>query len=418
MSTFMPADILLPQVDSMERWSVIACDQFTSQPEYWEKVREYVGGMPSTLNIILPEVELSGDYSNRVEEIEHTMRQYLQNHTFKEFNNVYIYVERTLANGVIRKGVVGAVDLEEYDYNIAAGSSIRATEKTVIERIPPRKKIRQNAPLELPHILLLCDDEKKMLIESVTESKVYMPKVYEFDLMEDGGHISGWLLQGEAVEAFNQRLKEYEENMREKYRGLGDSALLYAVGDGNHSLATAKACYEELKTKYSNEEARKHPARYALVELENIHDSAQQFEAIHRIIRGTDPEKMLQSMREEICAEGGYPVIWYAGKDSGVIYLDKSKGEMAVAVLQSFLDSYLSGHAGEIDYIHGDEVLRGLADEESVIGFLLPAMEKEQLFRGVIADGVLPRKTFSMGDAKEKRYYLEARRIVELAKIE
>lgn len=414
MSTFMPADILLPQVDSMERWSVVACDQFTSQPKYWEKVREYVGDVSSTLNIILPEVELSGDYSNRIEEINHTMWQYLQNRIFEEYSNAYIYVERTLPYGLVRKGIVGAVDLEEYDYHIGAASGIRATEKTVIERIPPRKKIRRNAPLELPHILLLCDDEKKMLIESVTGNKEYLPKVYDFDLMEGGGHISGWLLQGEAVEAFNQRLKEYEENMWDKYRNLGDSALLYAVGDGNHSLATAKACYEELKTKYSNDEVRRHPARYALVELENIHDSAQRFEAIHRIIKGTDPGKMLQCMQEEICAEDGYPVTWYAGKDSGTICLDRNKGEMAVAVLQSFLDSYLSSYAGEIDYIHGDEVLRELADEEGAIGFLLPVMEKGQLFRGVITDGVLPRKTFSMGDAKEKRYYLEARRIAEV----
>lgn len=414
MGTFMPADILLPQVDSMEKWAVVACDQFTSQPEYWDNVRKYVKDAPSALNIILPEVELNGDYSIRVTEINHVMRQYWQKGIFKEYHNAYIYVERTLSDGSIRKGVVGAVDLEEYDYNVGSGSGIRATEKTVVERIPPRQKIRRNALLELPHILLLCDDDEKMLIEPLAKMREQLPKVYEFELMEDGGHISGWLLQGDAVDAFNSRLKDYEEKMAGKYRDLGETSLLYAVGDGNHSLATAKACYEDLKQQYPDKDWTNHPARYALVELENIHDSAQQFEAIHRIIKKTDPVRILQCIQDEICAEDGYPVAWYAGKDSGTIYLDRSKGEMAVAVLQPFLDSYLHNHGGEIDYIHGDEVLRELSEEEDVIGFLLPAMEKGQLFRGVIADGELPRKTFSMGDAKEKRYYLETRRIGEV----
>ena len=427
MNTFRPADILFPQVDSMEKWAVIACDQFTSQPEYWEKVGSNVGDAPSTLSLILPETELSGNYEHRVEEINRTMAKYLQDRIFKEYANAYIYVERTLMNGAIRKGLIGAVDLEEYDYAPDAVSNIRATEKTVVERIPPRKKIRKDAPIELPHILLLCDDDEKLLVEPVTEMKSALPLLYDFDLMEEGGHISGWLLQGDAVVAFEQRMQQYVQKIENKYQGLDGKPMLFAVGDGNHSLATAKACYEELKKQHPGEDLSGHPARYALVELENIHDEAQKFEAIHRIIKGTEPEALLKALKESCCveggeADGGFPVEWYSGNKSGVVYLDKAKGQLPVGILQNFLDHYLSGqesgtdgetdiHKGEIDYIHGDDTLKTLAEDKDAVGFLLPAMEKGQLFPGIIVDGVLPRKTFSMGHAQEKRYYLEARKI-------
>ena len=229
--------------------------------------------------------------------------------------------------------------------------------------------------------------------------------------MEQGGHITGWLVPAAEVEAFNARLTEYAANVGKKYEGLKGTPVVFAVGDGNHSLATAKSCYEELKKNHPGEDLSQHPARYALVELENIHDPAQAFEPIHRVIFHTDPEALLKAVEDNICAEGGYPVRWFIGDRSGTVYLDRSKSELAVGVLQAFLDSYLKEHAGEIDYIHDDDALIALAAKDKAIGFLVPGMEKSQLFRGVVSDGVLPRKTFSMGHSREKRYYLESRKI-------
>ncbi len=410
MSAFLPADILIPRVDEMEKWAVIACDQFTSQPDYWESVQSYVGHSASALHLILPEVMLTGDCSAAIETINANMERYLANGVFTEYRNAFVYVERTLQDGSVRKGIVGAIDLEAYDYSEASTSDIRATEKTVVERIPPRKKIRKNAALELPHVLLLCDDDQNLLLGRLTEIKNRLPKLYEFELMENGGHIAGWLVQGEEADLFCERLEAYSRTAPEKYGDLNGSPVLFAVGDGNHSLATAKACYEELKAEAPGPALANHPARYALVELENIHDPSLQFEPIHRILTEVDPEELLHSIRQ-ICAEGGYPVEWYAGGHSGVIYLDRARGELPVGILQAFLDDYMRSGCGKIDYIHGEAALKQLAAQENAVGFILPPIEKSQLFRGIISDGVLPRKTFSMGHAEEKRYYIEARKI-------
>lgn len=409
MNTFKRADILLPNTDDLSKWAVIACDQFTSQPEYWERVNKIVGDAVSSLRLVLPEVELEGLTDARIAEINAAMADYLNNEIFKELKNAYVYVERTLLNGSVRCGVVGAVDLEAYDYSAGATSDVRATEKTVVERIPPRKRIRQNAPIELPHVLLLCNDEDKMLIESLAALKETLPKLYDFELMESGGHITGWLVQGEAADAFDRKLDEYAASAPAKYSDLDGTPLLFAVGDGNHSLATAKACYEDLKNS-SDDDLSNHPARYALVELGNIHDESLEFEAIHRIIKNTDPYAMLNAIRETL-GEGNCPIEWVAGNKQGTIMLPQKPGELPVGILQAFLDDYLKDHAGVIDYIHGDDTLRSLASEADSIGFILPAMEKSELFRGIVAGGVLPRKTFSMGHAEEKRYYLEARKI-------
>ena len=410
MNVFMPADILLPQVEDMSKWAVIACDQFSSNPAYWQRVRETVGDAPSCINLILPEVELGTPQEEQHTALIHqSMVRYLHENVFRTYPDSFIYVERTLESGVIRKGLVGKVDLDAYDYSIGSVSAIRATEKTVVERIPPRMKVRRDASVELPHILMLCDDHEKVLVESVTAQKEELPKLYEFELMEDGGHIAGWLVQGEAAKAFEARLADYSASVDSKYADLDGKPMVFAVGDGNHSLATAKACYEELKAAHPEEDLSNHPARYALVELENIHDDAQAFEPIHRVVFKTNPEKLLSDLQESCCAEGGFPVIWHIGEKSGTVYLDRTKSELAVGVLQNFLDQWMAENAGEIDYIHGDEDLCQLAEGDNSIGFLLPAMEKSQLFRGVIADGILPRKTFSMGFAREKRYYLEGR---------
>ena len=411
MNVFKSTDILLPQDVEMERWSVIACDQFTSDPAYWQRVRKTAGDGPSTIHLILPEAELGGaGEGNTVKAINIAMEQYLKDNVFAVYPNSYVYVERTLADGSVRPGLLGAVDLEQYDYNHGSKSAIRATEKTVLERIPPRQRVRKDAAIELPHVLMLCDDDQKQLIEPIQAIRDTLPKLYDFELMEQGGRIRGWLVQGHAAKDFDDRLTAFSAAADSKYVDLPGASVLLAVGDGNHSLATAKSCYEALKAANPGMDLSNHPARYSLVELENIHDPSLVFAPIHRIITEVDAQKLLKDI-SSVCAEEGYCVEWVIGGQTGTVYLDKTKGELAVAVLQEFLDSWLSENEGEIDYIHGDDELKALAQQKNAIGFLLPAMEKHQLFRGVISGGALPRKTFSMGHAREKRYYLEGRKI-------
>ena len=403
MNIFLPADILIPNVESMEKWSVIACDQFSSQPEYWEDVKEIVGDSPSSFHLIFPEAELEDtDENEKIKTINRNMQSYLEQGIFKEYEQCYIYVERTLQNGNIRRGLVGMIDLEAYDYSENSSSPIRATEKTVTSRIPPRVKIREHAPIELPHVLLLCDDRKGEIMEWLNTKKSEMTRIYDFDLMKNGGHLSGWLVQGKIAETLEKRMMAYE---KEKI------AMPYAVGDGNHSLATAKVCYENYKKAHSDAENANAPARYALVELENIHDEALKFSPIHRIVTETDEETLLEELQKTCCAKEGYPVQWYTKEKQGVLYLDSEKNRLAVAILQEFLDEFLQNHSGQMDYIHGEDALKNLAKKAHTIGFLLPSMDKKELFPYVTESGALPRKTFSMGHATEKRYYLEARKI-------
>lgn len=404
MHPFLNTDILLPQVASMDKWAVIACDQFVSQPEYWDSVRKYVADAPSALHLILPESELEGDCTQAIADINKTMYVYLNSSVFQQYQNCFVYVERTLLNGNIRKGVVGAVDLEQYDFTPASRSAIRATEQTVPERLPPRMEIRRDALLELPHVLLLCDDEKKLLIDSLTAKKATLPLLYDFELMAEGGRICGYLVSGTDAQDFSAQLQAYEKRMTEKH---GPGPLLYAVGDGNHSLASAKGCYEEAKQHGHSCEK----ARYALVELENIHDSAQVFEPIHRIIKHTDADALLTAMQQAIGKKDGSPVVWHIGDRQGTLYVRDGNGTLPVGIIQDFLDDYIKHHSGVIDYIHGEDAVRQLAKVEGTIGLILPPVEKKAFFQGIIAGGTLPRKTFSMGHAQEKRYYLEARQI-------
>ena len=402
----------MPQVDSMEKWAVIACDQFSSQPEYWEAVKDYVKKAPSTLHLMLPEAMLgSKDEDEKIRKIQSTMKNYMENHLLKTYEKSFVYVERTLQNGKIRRGIVGAIDLEEYSYTKEKEAKIRSTEKTVMERIPPRMKIRYQAPIELPHVILLCDDFKNELLEFITQNKGELKKLYEFDLMQHGGHIAGWLVEGEIKEQFIKKLQQYEQMMGEKYHDLSKEPMLYAVGDGNHSLATAKACYEKLKKNHTWEHIKDHPARYALVELENLHDESQQFEPIHRIITGTDPKELIEELKVQCCCEEGQKIKCLYGDKEEILCLDLHKNQLAVDKIQTFLDEYLKEHSGCIDYIHGEDVLKKLSKKEDCVGIELPVMEKDQLFPSVMTDGTLPRKTFSMGHASEKRYYIEGRAI-------
>lgn len=406
---FNKADILLPALDSYSKWAVVACDQFTSQPEYWEQVKKLVGDDVSSYHLILPEAELSINDSDRIVEINKIMEEYLQKGIFNVYENSYVYVERELNNGVIRKGIVGVIDLEDYDYTPTANTGIRATEKTVVDRLPPRVKIRENAPLELPHILLLCDDPEHQLLESIETIKDKLPVLYDFNLMQDGGHITGRLVQGEAVSLFDNALEKYLQETEKKYQNLDEDAMFFAVGDGNHSLAAAKKCYELRKEEFGSQIK----ARYALVELENLQDEAQKFEPIHRLLKYVDVQNLLKNMREQICVEySKHKIEYYAQDDCGTLYLDERLGELTVGILQNFLDDYVNNSSILVDYIHDDSVLKQLSNNSDTIGFLLYAIDKKSLFQGIIKDGALPRKTFSMGHAQEKRYYMESRKIM------
>lgn len=395
---FKSADILLPKDAPMESWAVIACDQFTSDQAYWQRVRKNAGDYPSTLNMILPEAELASSTDETIDKINACMRQYLAENVFKAYPNCYVYIERTLVNGAIRQGMIGVVDLEHYHYDPSLHPKICATEMTVLERIPPRVAVRKNAELEFSHVLLLCEDPKFTLIEKVAEKKAQLPKLYEFDLMEGGGHIAAWLVSGEDADAFEAALDQYED------------ANTYLVGDGNHSLVTAKTIYDQLKKELPADKVAEHPARYAMVELENVHSEAMVFEPIHRVITHTDTAKLLKDL-EAICVPGGTEITWFVGKNTGKLSINTPKGELTVGILQDFLDRWLAENAGEIDYIHGDDAVAQLAEADHAIGFLLPSMDKSELFPFVQGGRTLPRKTFSMGHGCEKRYYLEGRKI-------
>ncbi|GAP20315.1 DUF1015 domain-containing protein [Leptolinea tardivitalis] len=428
-------DILIPKSGiDLQKWAVIACDQFTSQPEYWEEVKKIVGDSPSTLNLILPEVFLGKeDEQSRIESTYYHMQAYLQQSVFASFEGM-IAVERTVGSAK-RKGLILALDLEKYDFNRGSQTMIRATEGTILDRLPPRIKIRQKASLELPHILVLIDDPEKTVIEPVIEAVESTPTVYDFDLMLESGHIRGWKVTNPQIEeALVAALENLAKpaNFQKKYRvGPEKGVLLYAVGDGNHSLATAKSVWEMNKAKLGMD----HPSRYALIELENLHDPALVFEPIHRILAGANPETVLagmhafygarlktetvdsmQTMKTKIKEHSGFSQCFgmLTADNFLVAEVMQPESNLPVGTLQAFLDSWLkTANTVKIDYVHGDDVLSNLSAQPSHVGFYLPAMSKGELFRTVILDGALPRKTFSMGEAREKRFYLEARKITK-----
>lgn len=414
---FKRGNILLPKNTDMTKWSVVACDQYTSEPEYWNDVEKIVGDAPSTLKLTLPEIYLEDkNISERIAKINSNMKALLDEDFFNEYKDSMIYLERTQSDGKIREGLIGVVDLEAYSYEKGAETPIRATEKTVIERIPPRVKIRENAPLELPHIMILIDDDKKQIIENLKNKVSENDIVYDFDLMKNGGHVKGYLLNEETMDEVDKGLKELadKEVFAKKYDVNNKEVLLFAMGDGNHSLATAKACYEKLKETMSEEEYLNNPARYALVELVNLHSPALEFEAINRVIFNTEPEKLLNSLKEyyQINKDGNGQKIEVITNDvDEKWYIENPKSNIAVGSIQIFLDEYLKNNEGKIDYIHGEETTKNLAKQSGNVGFIFEAMPKNELFKTVILDGSLPRKTFSMGHSYDKRYYLESRKI-------
>lgn len=489
---FNPANILLPNdcID-MEKWSVIACDQFTSQADYWDAVEKHVADAPSTLNVVFPEIYLgtitkqendcnsSGDgvkndketgrktkYASmtddeRIKYINTTMETYLTDGTLKQaVADGYVLVERTTESGV-RLGIVGLIDLDDYDFDPKKKTLIRATEGTVISRIPPRVKIRENAAIELPHVMLLVDDPidrqkidgcqgaiqedaaniaavKHGIIEYVYAIRDTLRKLYDTELMQGGGHIRGYAIEGEAA-------KQVTEAFAAKQESCG--GFLFAVGDGNHSLATAKTCWENIKKsgKFTEEQLKTHPARHALVEICNLHSEALEFKPIHRLLTNIDVKDMLSFFEAEITkqglesTEGDEIVFEYVEsgscdsakpangnevvsenndgrctapiKNSGINITNRGD-RLPVEILQGILDKYLETHGNvEIDYIHGDEALHGLVKETKGCGIFLQSIDKSTLFPAINAGGVLPRKTFSIGEANEKRYYMECHKI-------
>ena len=395
MTHFNPADILLPK-EGFEKWAVVACDQYTSEPAYWNDVEQIVGDAPSALRVILPEIYLCGDNSARIAAINAKMTEYLDSGVFDLHENAMIYVERA-SGRAIRRGVVGLIDLEDYDYSKDSSALIRATEATVLERIPPRVQIRRDAPLELPHILLLINDPALSVIEPLAEQKDGFAPAYDFDLMKGGGHISGYFLSQEAIDAVQSALEALIAGR--------DDQLLFAVGDGNHSLAAAKECYRLTGSPL---------ARYALVEIVNIHDTGIAFEPIYRVLFHVDREDFLRGFTAHTEALGGEETQRFeVVSPEGSVTLDvKATAKLPVGTLQSYIDLYLKDHpAVKIDYIHGADVTRKLCEQENTLGFIFEGMGKDELFPAIAADGSLPRKTFSMGHAEDKRYYIEARRI-------
>ena len=414
---FKAGNILIPKKTDMTKWSVVACDQYTSEPEYWNEVTKIVGDAPSTLNLTLPEIYLEeSDVNERIKRINENMDKLLEEDFFNELEDSMIYLERTQSDGKVREGLMGIVDLEDYSYEVGSQTLIRATEKTVIERIPPRVKVRENAKLELPHIMILIDDEKKDIIESLKNKATETDVVYDFDLMQNGGHIKGYKLNSDVINEIGTKLDKLADKdyFEKKYNVHDKGILLFAMGDGNHSLATAKACYENLKKTMSEEEYLNHPARYALVELVNLHSSALEFEAINRVVFDVDSKKLVEELNKYYTInENGNGQEFELVTSDGVkkLYIENPKSNIAVGSIQIFLDEYLKNNSGKIDYIHGDDVTKELTLKGNNVGFIFKPMKKEELFRTVILDGALPRKTFSMGHSYDKRYYLEARKI-------
>ena len=412
---FKSADILLPDFKSVDakKWAVVACDQFTSEPHYWEAADKEVGDAPSTLRMILPEVYLS-QTEERIPVINSTMEKYFGELLISHPDSM-IYVERTQSDSTVRRGIVMAIDLEAYDFTKGASSLIRATEATVIERIPPRVAIRKDAPIELPHVMLLIDDPDKTVIEPLCAESC--PDIaYDTELMLNGGSIVGRFLSESAKSAVSSALDALitPEAMEKRYGDASLSPLLFAVGDGNHSLATAKTIYESLKESIG-EEALTHPARFALIEVVNIHDEAMKFEPIYRVAFGVDPDDIISELNKYLNALSGdaqsQNIDYICSDKCGTLTAEHPIKQLTVGTLQDFLDAYIAAHAGaSVDYIHGEGSVKSLVSESSV-GFLFSGMSKSELFKTVIYDGALPRKTFSMGHAEDKRYYLECRKI-------
>ncbi|MDR1636671.1 MAG: DUF1015 domain-containing protein [Treponema sp.] len=447
-------EILLPrQGIDLLKWAVVACDQFTQDGDYWEKAGRIAGDAPSTLKLIFPEFYLEADPLSREERIgaiHRSMADYLAQGIFAPPRRGWVYLERSTPFHKIRRGLVAAVDLERYQWAAGAKSLIRATEGTLKERLPPRMDIRRGAPLESPHILLLLDDEGDTLFPALTGMARRMEPAYRSPLMLDSGEVSGWFLDGEAQwNLVGDKLAELRRRAETRYGGDEGDPFLYAVGDGNHSLAAAKGIWEEYKAAHAGEaDLMEHPARWALVEMENLYDPGLSFEPIHRVVFNAHADRLLDllswlpgaasypveglgKLRELVKGPGPGQRLGFVSGDRCLVFETQIPG-LATVSLQPLLDNFIAGAEGfgvspppsiegpgvsppSIDYIHGEEELIRLAagghGSRPAAGILLPPIRKEGLFETIARSGPLPRKSFSMGKAREKRFYLECRRL-------
>lgn len=439
----MVPEVLLPKEGiDLQKWAVVACDQYTSQPAYWERVAEHVGELPSTLHLVLPEVFLGSEGEmDKIQQIHASMQNYIENGLLQKQQPGFVWIRRQVGDKT-RTGLLMALDLEHYDYHKGAQTLIRASEGTIESRIPPRLRIRENAKIELPHIMILIDDPQCTVIEPLANQKDEMQPLYDFELMENGGHIEGYLVKdAEMIQHVIHQLEELYHQSALQSHGEMDAPLLFALGDGNHSFATAKAAWEKIKIGLTAEEFEVHPARYALVEVVNVHDEGIEFEPIHRTVFHVDDTsaflknlqvylekynngaiqhikydnvKQAQNALQNLGDSTAHVLPYFAANCYGAFVLQCPNQQLAVGSLQAALDDMLKEAAFsqiELDYIHGEDVVLDLAQQTATIGFLLPVMKKSELFPTVRLDGALPRKTFSMGEADEKRYYLECREI-------
>lgn len=406
---FTATDILIPQNCNMSKWSCVACDQYTGEPEYWKSVENFVGDEISTLKIMLPEIYLS-ETKARSELITENMINYLKSDVFNVHKDCMIYVKRTLKNGKIRRGLVGAIDLEVYDFSKGTISLCRPTEATVVERLPARVEIRKNAKIEMPHIMMLLDDKSKVVIEQFDNLTDKLEKVYDFDLMMDSGHITGYKIEMDDTAIVYRAIEELYNKSTDEH------PMLYAMGDGNHSLAAAKLYYEQIKDELG-EQAKQNPSRYALVELVNLHDDSLEFEPIHRVFFDVDTDKFISDF-SKYCGlkqgvhDGQQFKLVINGKKYDYTFCNPSTS-LTIGTIQNFLDEYAKNNGGETDYIHGDDVVIKLCNTNDRIGFIVDGISKDAFFDVIKKDGILPRKTFSMGHACDKRFYLECRQINE-----
>lgn len=393
MKAIKTPKILLPKDADMTVWAVNACDQFTSDNKYWEEVENLVGDKVSTLRLIYPEIYLKDNPEQRIKDINANMESYLSGGVFKQLSDGFVLVERTTQSGT-RTGIVLAIDLEAYDFKVGSKALIRSTEATILERIPPRVKIRENAPIELPHVMLLYNDKDNSVLSKVKKGET----LYDFDLNMGGGHAKGTYIENadEIIEAFYSLMDSTDYGNGEK--------LLFAVGDGNHSLATAKTCWENIKKGLSKQEQENHPARFALCEAVNIYDPALFFEPIHRLIKTDKAQEFVKGYNPE---GGGKACVVVDGKKTEVRFpVDVPQG---IRELDAYISQFIKENGGEVDYIHGEEEICSFSSIG--VGVILPAIGKDDFFRLIVTGGNLPRKTFSMGEGNEKRYYIEAKAI-------
>ncbi len=429
--------ILIPKDEiDLQKWAVVACDQYTSEPEYWQSVANNVADDPSTLNLVYPECFLEEDDPDaRISSINKKMEEYIDAGIFKEFPNTFFLLYRETKEGFGRWGLVVALDLERYDFSVGSTSLIRATEGTIIERIPPRKRIRKDAPLEFPHIIVLIDDDKRSIIEPLAAKKDTLKRVYSFPLMKDSGSIEAYAIdKAEDLQMLAQAFTNLADLREYKKKYNKEDLLLFAMGDGNHSLATAKSCWEDIKIDLSDVQKETHPARFALVELENIFDEGLIFEPIHRVLFEADKENILEELNKNCLsferidctsADEMYKMIHkedsfqYFGivdekQSIQVIKVIGAEAQIVAATLQKTLDAYLKDSATTtIDYTHGTQVTYNLGIQKNNVAIFLPAISKNDFFSSIVHDGALPRKTFSMGEDFEKRFYIEGRKITE-----